>query len=223
MTAQADAVPLEVDAGVYAPQSDSRLLCGELTAGELAEGRRVLDICTGSGILAIEAARRGAREVLAFDLAPAAVACASRNADRAGAPVDVRLGDLGEARRAGPYDLVLANPPYVPSDSPLDGTGPNRAWDAGADGRVVLDELCTLALTLLAPGGTMLLVQSEFSAPTRTLTMLTGAGLVARPVATRIVDFGPVMTDYAGRLEAAGLLEPGRRTEELVVIRADRR
>ena len=42
-------------------------------------------------------------------------------------------------------------------------------------------------------------------------------------VAGRAVEFGPVMTAYAGRLEAAGLLEPGRRVENLVVIRVDRR
>ena len=47
-------------------------------------------------------------------------------------------------------------------------------------------------------------------------------GFTARPIATRTVDFGPVMTSYAERLEAAGLLEPGRREEELVVIRVDR-
>lgn len=153
---------LEVDDGVYAPQDDSWLLRGELVASGLADGRRVLDICTGSGILAIEAARRGAREVLALDISPAAVACAARNARLAGVDVDVRRGGLDDARAAGQYDLVLANPPYVPSDAPLRGTGPDRAWEAGADGRVVLDQLCALAPDLVAPGGAMLIVHSEF-------------------------------------------------------------
>lgn len=222
MTTQAHSLPLVIDDGVYAPQDDSWLLRDELVASGLAEGRRVVDICTGSGILGIEAARRGAREVLAFDLSPAAVACATRNAERAGARVDVRCGTLDDARLAGPFDLVVTNPPYVPSEVPLRGTGVNRAWDAGADGRAVLDELCILAPDLVAPGGTLLVVQSEFAAPARTLTMLTQAGLIARPVATRAVKFGPVMNKYAARLESAGLLEPGRDTEELVVIRADR-
>ena len=214
---------LEVDDGVYAPQDDSWLLRGELVASGLAEGRRVLDICTGSGILAIEAARRGAREVLALDISPAAVACAARNARLAGVDVDVRRGGLDDARAAGQYDLVLANPPYVPSDAPLRGTGPDRAWEAGADGRVVLDQLCALAPDLVAPGGAMLIVHSEFSVPARTTRMLSDAGLLAAAVATRVIGFGPVMTAHADRLEAAGLLEAGRRTEELVVIRADRR
>lgn len=213
---------IEVDDGVYAPQDDSWLLCDALEECDVVAGKRVLDICTGSGILAIEAALKGALEVVAYDISPAAVACASSNAERAGVDVAVRLGTLADARDAGPFDVVVSNPPYVPSDAPLEGTGPNRAWDAGANGRVVLDQLCELAPDLLAPGGTMLIVHSEFSDPPETVRRMKEVGFTARPIATRTVDFGPVMTSYAERLEAAGLLEPGRREEELVVIRVDR-
>lgn len=215
-------IPLQVNDGVYAPQEDSWLLSGVLAASGLAEGRRVLDICTGSGVLALEAARLGAPEVLAFDLCPAAVECASGNAAASGLPVEVRLGTLQDAVRHGPFDLVVANPPYVPSTLPPAGTGPDRAWDAGADGRVVLDELCALAPRLIAPGGALLLVQSEFSAPRRTVQMLTDSEFIAHTAARQMIDFGPVMTARADELEASGLLEPGRRTEELVVIRAHR-
>lgn len=214
---------IEVDDGVYAPQSDSWLLCEALDHADLVTDKRVLDICTGSGILAIEAALKGAREVLAFDISPAAVACATRNSERAGVRVDARVGTLADARRAGPFDVVVSNPPYVPSDKPLRGTGPNRAWDAGANGRVVLDELCDLAPDLVAPGGSMLIVHSEFSDPPQTIERLGRVGFEARQVASRVVEFGPVMLAYAERLEAAGLLEPGRRVEELVVVRVDRR
>ncbi|MDX2358426.1 HemK2/MTQ2 family protein methyltransferase [Dietzia sp. PP-33] len=214
---------IEVDEGVYAPQDDSWLLCEVLDQCDLVSDKRVLDICTGSGILAIEAALKGAREVLAFDISPAAVACTTRNAERAGVRVDARVGTLADARVAGPFDVVVSNPPYVPSDTPLRGTGPNRAWDAGANGRVVLDELCDLAPDLVAPGGSMLIVHSEFSDPPQTISRLERAGFDARQVATRVVEFGPVMNSYAERLEAAGLLEPGRRVEELVVVRVDRR
>lgn len=214
---------IQVDDGVYAPQHDSLLLCEALDQFDLVMGKRVLDICTGSGILAIEAALKGAREVLAYDISPDAVACAARNAERAGVRVDARVGTLADARRAGPFDVVISNPPYVPSDTPLKGTGPNRAWDAGADGRAVLDELCDLAPELVTPGGSMLIVHSEFSDPPQTISRLQRAGFDAWEVASQVVAFGPVMLDYAERLEAAGLLEPGRRTEELVVIRVDRR
>ena len=215
-------IPLQVNDGVYAPQEDSWLLSGVLEASGLAEGRRVLDICTGSAVLALAAARLGAREALAFDLCPAAVECASGNAAASGLPVEVRLGTLQDAVRHGPFDLVVTNPPYVPSTLPPAGTGPDRAWDAGADGRVVLDELCALAPRLIVPGGALLLVQSEFSAPRRTVQMLTDSGFIAHTAARQMIDFGPVMTARADELEASGLLEPGRRTEELVVIRAHR-
>lgn len=213
---------IEVDPGVYAPQEDSWLLSDTLDRADIVRGKRVLDICTGSGILAIEAALLGAREVLAYDIAPAAVRCADRNARRAGVEVDARLGTLTDAAAAGPFDVVVSNPPYVPSDAPLEGTGPSRAWDAGANGRVVLDQLCSAAPALLAPGGTMLIVHSEYSGPAETLLRFEAHGFSAAVVATRTIDFGPVMTAYAPRLEAAGLLEPGRREEELVVIRVDR-
>lgn len=61
---------IEVDEGVYAPQHDSWLLRETLGHSGLADGRRVLDICTGSGILAVEAALLGAREVVAYDISP---------------------------------------------------------------------------------------------------------------------------------------------------------
>ena len=213
---------IEVDDGVYAPQHDSWLLADTLHEADLVSDGRVLDLCTGSGILAVEAALHGAREVLAYDISPAAVHCAGGNARRAGVDVDVRLGTLTDAREAGPFDVVVSNPPYVPSDAPLEGTGVNRAWDAGANGRVVLDQLCDAAPWLLAPGGTMLIVHSEYSDPAETLRRFGDHGFTAGIVATRTVDFGPVMTAYAPRLEAAGLLEPGRRDEELVVVRVDR-
>lgn len=222
MTTQTRFDHIQVDDDVYAPQDDSWLLCEVLGRCDLVSGKRVLDICTGSGIIGIEAALRGAREVLALDISPKAVACAGRNAERAGVSVDVRVGSFDEARAAGPFDVVVSNPPYVPSDAPLEGTGPNRAWDAGANGRVVLDQLCDLAPELVAPGGSMLIVHSEFSDPPQTIRRLTEGGFTARRVAGRTVPFGPVMTSYAARLEAAGLLEPGRREEELVVIRVDR-
>ena len=208
--------------GVYKPQEDSWLLCEELGKSQLAHDSRVLDICTGSGIIAIEAARLGAREVLALDIADRAIDCTRRNAARAGVRVNARVGSFDDAAALEPFDVLLANPPYVPSGAPPEGKGIQRAWDAGSDGRSVLDPLCESAAALLAPGGTIMLVQSEFAAPERTLLTLKRCGFEVGVVASRTIPFGPVLTDYAERLEATGRLEPGRRTEELVVIRADR-
>jgi release factor glutamine methyltransferase len=208
--------------GVYAPQEDSRLLCSVLSASDRIEGARALDLCTGSGVVAVHTAVLGARDVTAFDISDRAVQCARSNATRLGVDVDVRLGSYTEAVAHGPYDVVVSNPPYVPSMSEPSGPGLHRAWDAGTDGRIVLDVLCTGAHRLLAPGGVLFLVQSEFGGTTASIDQLRACGLSAEVVERTRIPFGPVMTTRADWLESRGLLEPGVRTEELVVIRAER-
>lgn len=108
--AQERSCPLiRVDDGVYAPQEDSHLLCAEIAAYPGVTGARVLDLCTGSGIAAIEAARRGAAEVLAYDISERAVACALADADANGVNVDVREGILFDASQHAPFGLIVRN------------------------------------------------------------------------------------------------------------------
>lgn len=193
----------------------------------MVTGRRVADLCTGSGVLAIEAARLGALSVTAFDVSRRAAACAREDAAAAGLTVDVRCESFESAITRGPFDLVVCNPPYVPrpanaEDAPVPThVGPALAYDAGPDGRLVLDPLCAIAADLLGSEGTMLLVQSELSGVDESLRALRGTGLKAAVVARRWIPFGPVLSARARWLEAAGVLVPGRRTEQLVVIRAD--
>ena len=214
--------------GVYPPQEDSRLLIDVMAKTGLARKRRVVDLCTGSGVVAVAAAEQGASEVAAFDICPRAVHFARRQASVAGVDVDVHLGSWARAAEFGPFDLVVCNPPYVPHDPRIDGldlssdVGPARAWDAGNDGRLVLDPLCASMRGLLAAGGTMLLVQSEFAEPRKTLAALASSGLDAEILAREWIPFGKVLSARAQWLEDTGRLEPGRREEELVVIRADR-
>jgi release factor glutamine methyltransferase len=208
--------------GVYAPQEDSRLLCNAMSGSNRFDGARVADLCTGSGVVAIHAAVLGAGSVVAYDINDRAVKCARANAARLGVDVDVRTGSHEDAVAHGPYDIVVSNPPYVPSPLPPVGSGLHRAWDAGSDGRHVLDTLCTRAADLVAPGGCMFLVQSEFAGIEHSIEQLTAAGFSVTVVDRDRVAFGPVMTGRAAWLESAGLLEPGRRTEELVVLCAER-
>lgn len=214
--------------GVYAPQHDSHLLIDAMQSTSAVPGRSVLDLCTGSGVVAIAAAQLGARSVTAFDICSQALECTRRNAAEAGVSVDARRGGCREAVRHGPYDLVVANPPYVPAgpdghhDPGLSPAGRPVAWDAGHDGRMVLDPLCETAVDLLSDQGTLLIVQSEFARPHKTLRMLRGNRLYAEIVATQIIPFGPVLTGRAGWMEDVGLLPVGRREEELVVIRAEK-
>jgi release factor glutamine methyltransferase len=221
------ALPVVAD-GVYPPQEDSQLLIDVMEKTGLARKRRVVDLCTGSGVVAIAAAEQGASEVAAFDICPRAVHFARQQVSVAGVDVGVHLGSWARAAEFGPYDLVLCNPPYVPRDPGVDGldppsdVGPSRAWDAGLDGRLVLDPLCASMRDYLAGGGTMLLVQSEFAEPRKTLAALASSGLDAEILAWEWIPFGPVLSARAQWLEDTGRLEPGRREEELVVIRADR-
>ncbi len=214
--------------GVYAPQEDSQLLIDVMDKTGLARGRRVADLCTGSGVIAIAAAQQGASEVTAFDICPRAAHFARQQVSKAGADVGVHLGSWARAAEFGPYDLVVCNPPYIPHDPSVDEPdvpphiGPARAWDAGYDGRLVLDPLCASVRDLLADGGTMLLVQSEFAVPRQTLAALASTGLDVEILAYQWIPFGPVLSARAQWLEDTGRLESGRREEELVVIRADK-
>jgi release factor glutamine methyltransferase len=210
--------------GVYAPQQDSQLLIDTLERTTVVVGRRVMDLCTGSGIAAIAAAELGAYSVTAWDICPRAVRCAQSNAARSGVAVDVRQGSLRQARRHGPYDVVVSNPPYVPTPRGVDyvalpsSVGPARAWDAGEDGRLLLDPLCESAPDLLTPGGHLLLVHSEFAGVDRSLEALRAGGLCADVVAWQSIPFGPVLSARATWLERTGKLQRGRRDEQLVAI-----
>jgi release factor glutamine methyltransferase len=213
---------------VYSPREDSRLLIDVMEKTGLARGHRVADLCTGSGVAALAAYEQGATEVTAFDICPRAVQCTRTNSAAAGVDVAVHLGSWARGIEFGPYDLIVCNPPYVPSDPNVADPqmpahiGPSVAWDAGYDGRLVLDPLCATAKELLANGGTMLLVQSEFAGPRETLAQLASTGLDAEIIARQWIPFGPVLSSRAVWLEETGRLEPGRREEELFVIRADK-
>jgi len=80
-----------------------------LARGDL-EGKRVVDLGCGNGVLAIAAALLGASEVVGVDLDPEAVEVARRNARRIGASVTWRVSDVREVE--GPFDTVLMNPPF---------------------------------------------------------------------------------------------------------------
>jgi len=213
---------------VYAPQWDSRLLVQTMERTTLIPGRRVLDLCTGSGFVAIAAAQMGAATVSAFDVCPRAVQCTRSNVVGTGIEIDVREGSWTAALGCAPFEVVVCNPPYVPT--PPAGVaevisssfGPPRAWDAGPDGRLLLDPLCDSAADLLCDGGSLLLVQSAFADIQLSLDRLSSTGLRASVIASQWVPFGPVLSSRTRWLEETGRLRRGSREEKLVVIRADK-
>ncbi|MFD6967937.1 HemK2/MTQ2 family protein methyltransferase [Streptomyces sp. NPDC059949] len=206
--------------GVYQPQADTLLLAEALSQEELGPGTDALEIGTGTGALALHAAGRGAR-VTAVDVSWSAVVTARLNALRRRLPLRVLHGDF-EARTAGRrFDFVVTNPPYVPAPGlRLPSHGPERAWDAGPDGRGIIDRICASAPAMLRPGGVLLMVHSGMCRAEGTLDRLTGMGLVAEVTAKASVPRGPVLRSRRAWLERRGLAAEDEQWEELVIIRA---
>ncbi|MFF8414120.1 HemK2/MTQ2 family protein methyltransferase [Streptomyces omiyaensis] len=205
---------------VYRPQADTRLLAAALAREEVGCLTEVLEIGTGTGALALHAARRGAA-VTAVDVSWPAVAVARVNALLHRVPLRVLHGDFAARTEGRRFDLVVTNPPYVPAP----GAGPpprgaERAWDAGPDGRLVIDRVCAAAAGLLRPGGVLLMVHSGLCGARATVERLAGEGLSAGVTARAWVPWGPVLRSRRAWLERRGLAAPDEQREELVVVRA---
>ena len=209
--------------GVYPPQADTWLLANAVAQAAIPSDASVLDIGPGTGALSVAAFRAGAADVTAVDVSRSAVLATWLNTTVRGLPVRVRHGDALDVAAGRRFDVILANPPYVPSArADVPSRGRARAWDAGTDGRAMLDRVTALAPLLLAPRGLILIVHSALCGVDRTLHQLRGGGLKASVVARHIEPFGPVMRGRVSLLERGGIIELGQRQEELVVIRGDR-
>lgn len=206
---------------VYEPQDDTALLIDALRDIDL-RGARALDLCSGSGAVAVSAALGGAA-VTAVDSCPRAIAATRRAAVAAGVAVDVVCADLADVT-GETFDLITCNPPYVPTPpgTELSAPGPHHAWNAGPDGRAVLDVVCALIPGLLADRGTAFVVQSELAGIHQTVMALRAAGLRTNLVRKRSITFGPVLRSRRNELVDVGLLDPTTDLESIVVTRADR-
>jgi release factor glutamine methyltransferase len=162
---------LTVRPGVFIPRPETEVLVDvalELLAG--AASPCVVDLCTGSGAVALAIAdeRPGAR-VIATDVSQAAVALARENAERLGLAVDVRAGDLFEPLSKecrGQVDLVVANPPYLsiehaPDLPPEVRADPPQALFGELE---VTSRLLTEAIAWLRPGGALAIECDERAA-----------------------------------------------------------
>ncbi len=209
--------------GVYRAEGDTELLADVMRKGDFARDRDVLDVGTGGGALAIAAAHAGARSVTAVDLSLRSATTAWVNSRFAGARVRVRRGDLFTPVTGRRFGLVVSNPPYVPAASTeLPRYRKARCWDAGPDGRALLDRICAGVADVLTADGTVLLVHSAVCDTECTLEALRRAGLAARELARITVPFGPVMHSRATMLESRGFVARGQRSEELVVVEGRR-
>jgi release factor glutamine methyltransferase len=208
--------------GVLKPPSDAWMLARYLQQEGLAVGAKVLDICTGSGVLAIVAAQDGAAEVTAVDISRRAVTATRMNAWINGVSVDARRGDLFAPLGGRRFDLILANPPYLPGEVPeLPRRGLARSVEGGRSGRVLIERIAAGAAEHLTDRGTVLLVYSTVCGEPATLELLRAGGLSPRVVVRRRGPLGPRLAARAGWLKRQGLL-PEDGQEEILVVRASR-
>jgi release factor glutamine methyltransferase len=209
--------------GVFQPRSDTWMLVDAVRATTLPSRARVLDVCTGSGAVAVAAALRGARSVTAVDLHRRSVWTARMNARVNGVRVRGLHGDLFAPVADERFDLITANPPYVPAPPGIAPQRGDRAWNAGHDGRAVIDKLIDGLPAHLRPGGVALIVQSSVTGTEQTLQRLHEAGLEPRVGASRRGPLGPILAARVDYLAEAGLLRGPHLEEQVLVIRGTRR
>ena len=145
---------------VYRPAEDSFLL---LESIRLDRGERFLEVGTGTGLVALHAAR--VASAVATEANPEAAALARANARRNGVALEVVLTNLAAGLR-GPFDVVAFNPPYLegrPRD-PLD-----RAWAGGDQGSEISVRFLSDLPRILAPGGRAYLLLSRANHAARSL------------------------------------------------------
>ena len=153
-------MPFYVDRRVLVPRSHlAELLASRFKPWLARAPRRVLDLCTGSGCLAILAARAFPRaQVDAGDLSVDALEVAKLNVKKHAARVRLQRSDLYEELSGERYDLILTNPPYVTAGAmrrlPAEYRHePRLALAAGKDGLDLVRRIVAEAPAHLAPGG----------------------------------------------------------------------
>lgn len=182
---------LEVDARVLIPRPDTETLV-EVALGLLPPlgGERsphIVDVGTGSGAIAIAiAVARPDATVEAVDRSPDAVAVARKNAAQHAPSVSIHEGDLLAPIKAEVIDLIVSNPPYIPT-AEIDGLQievrrePRLALDGGADGLVIVRRLIGDAAQRLRSGGALAIeIGAGQAAATEALFAEAGFGERAR-------------------------------------------
>ena len=164
---------------VYQPEADTYLLLDAARA-EVKPGDRVLEIGTGSGLIADELARIAA--VIATDINPHAVLCAKKKG------VDVVQSDLFYGIRST-FDLILFNPPYLPTqpEERIDDWL-EHALNGGENGRVVIERFTEHVGQVLAPGGRILLLISSLTGLPEVRNLFFRSGFKSEILVKKIVE-----------------------------------
>lgn len=159
-TAAFGPLTLRVGPGVFVPRPETEALLEWAQAQPLPPGAVIIDLCTGSGALALALARRWpAARVFAVDDSADALRYAELNSR--GSAVQLLAADVTTAdlltQLDGTVDLIVSNPPYIPLGAELEPEvaqhDPEHALFGGADGMSVIGPIVTAAARLLRPGG----------------------------------------------------------------------
>jgi release factor glutamine methyltransferase len=159
-TAAFGPVTVHVGPGVFIPRPETESLLEWAVAQELSPHSVIVDLCTGSGALALALSKNWPdARVIAIDDSADALAYVRRNT--AGTPVELIRADVTApgslAEFDGQVDLVVANPPYIPDGAALEPEvaehDPPHALFGGPDGMAVIDRIIELAARLLRDGG----------------------------------------------------------------------
>jgi len=164
---------------VYTPDADTYLLL-DAAREEVKAGDRVLEVGTGSGLIADELAR--VTGVVATDINPHAVLCAQIKG------VAVVQTDLFCGIRNS-FDVILFNPPYLPTQ-PEERINDwlEHALDGGLNGRVVIERFSQQVGHVLAPGGRILLLISSLTGLPEVRDLFYKAGFVSEIILRKNVE-----------------------------------
>lgn len=152
-------IALKTDPRALIPRGDTEVLVEEALKS-LKAGDTALDLCTGSGAIAIALALKGGASVTASDVSEEALSLAKENAESTGAEITFSKGDLFEGIE-GAFDMITANPPYIPT-AEIAGLDtfvkkePILALDGGEDGLDFYRRIAAEAPAHLKAGGTLL-------------------------------------------------------------------
>jgi release factor glutamine methyltransferase len=153
----------DVTPNVLIPRHDTETLVIEALA-RMPDARSVLDVGTGSGCIAVAlACQLPSASVTAIDISGTALAVARRNAERNSVDIEFLQGSLFDPVAKRRFDLIVSNPPYIPSseimtlEPEVRDFDPRGALDGGADGLNVYRDMIPAAAAALNSDGWLLL------------------------------------------------------------------
>ena len=168
---------INTDENVYVPAEDSYLLADNL---EIENGQSVLEIGTGSGVVAMYASRL-TDKITVTDINFDACQLAEKNfAENGIENIEVLFGNLFEPVKDRKFDVILFNTPYLPTDDGdvIEDTI-NYAFDGGLNGRKVIDLFLDEVGNHLNDGGIVQMIQSSLSGNDETLQKFDEMGFIA--------------------------------------------